>query len=230
MATLPPVHISILDDHRLFRQGIVYILQNLSFATRVQEAATLSELRAQFAQRVPDVLLLDLQMPEINGMDAAKLLLEAHPDLKIIVISMHSTDDFVSHMFKLGVRSYLPKDVDKLLLNTAIATVMADGYYFSESMSKAMVRGLHAGSPRQPSFQPAAIELTPREAEVLALICKGYPTAKIAEQLFISDRTVEGHRKNLLEKTNMPNAVSLAIYAMKHGLLAADSGGLPSLR
>src|SRR6478609_1518589 len=107
MTSLPLVHISILDDHRLFRQGIMYILQNLSFETRVQEAATFRELQAQFAHQVPDVLL---------------------PDLHIIVISMHSTDDFIAHMFKLGVRSYLPKDVDKQLLSTAIAAVMTEGY------------------------------------------------------------------------------------------------------
>lgn len=225
MAALSPVHISILDDHRLFRQGIMYILQNLAFATVVQEAATLGELQAQFAQRVPDVLLLDLQMPDINGMDATKHLLEAHPGLKIIVISMHSSDDFIAHMLKLGVRSYLPKDVDKALLSTAIATVMAEGYYFTDSISRAMVRGLHTPVPPKPSFQTVKISLTPRETEVLALICQGYATSKIAEQLFISERTVEGHRKNLLEKTNTTNAVSLALYAVKHRLLAIAPDG-----
>ncbi|MBO2008349.1 response regulator transcription factor [Hymenobacter negativus] len=230
MAALPPISISILDDHRLFRQGIMYILQSLYFDTKVQEAATFGELLDQFAQQVPDILLLDLQMPDINGIEATKRLLEAHPSLKIIVLSMHSTDDFISHMFKLGVRSYLPKDVDKQLLSTAIGAVMTDGYYFTDSISKAMARGLHASSPKQPSFQSAAIALTPREIEVLALICKGYSTNKIAEQLFISDRTVEGHRKSLLEKTNTPNAVTLALYALKHGLLAPDSTNTPSLQ
>jgi DNA-binding NarL/FixJ family response regulator len=171
---------------------------------------------------VPDVLLLDLQMPDVNGMDATKCLLGAYPDLKIIVLSMHTTDDFIAHMLKLGVRSYLPKDVDKQLLSTAIAAVIADGYYFTDSISKAMVRGLYAPTRSEPSFQASAVVLTPREAEVLALICKGCSTNDIAQQLFISPRTVEGHRKNLLEKTNTPNAVSLALYAMKHGLLTAD--------
>lgn len=226
MTALPPVHISILDDHRLFRQGIIYILQNLPFATRVQEAATFQELRAQLAHRVPDVLLLDLQMPDISGIDAAKRLLEDYPDLRIIVISMHSTEDFIAHMFKLGVRSYLPKDVDKQLLSTAIAAVKAEGYYFTDAISKAVVRGLNTNGPKQLSFQSSGIELTPREAEVLALLCQGYSTNKIAEQLFISDRTVEGHRKNLMEKTNSPNAVCLAIYAVRHGLLATDVNGI----
>ncbi|MBF9223766.1 response regulator transcription factor [Hymenobacter ruricola] len=229
MSTLPLVHISILDDHRLFRQGITYILQNLPFATAVQEAATFSELQAQFAQQVPDVLLLDLQMPDISGIDATKQLLKEHPDLKIIVISMHSTDDFIAHMLKLGVRSYLPKDVDKQLLSTAIAAVVADGYYFTDGISRAMMRGLASGTPPKPSFQATAAAFTPRETEVLTLLCKGYSTNKIAEALFISDRTVEGHRKSLLEKTNTPNAVSLALYAVKHGLLAIDSNSTPPL-
>ena len=225
MSTLPPIYISILDDHRLFRQGIMYILQNLPFATQVQEAATLAELSTQLAQRVPDVVLLDLQMPDVNGMDATKQLLKAYPDLKIIVISMHSTDDFIAHMLKLGVRSYLPKDVDKELLSNAIAAVVAEGYYFTDNISRAMMRGLHTPAPSKPSFQPMAIVLTPRETEVLTLICRGHSTAKIAEYLFISDRTVEGHRKNLLEKTNTTNAVSLALYAVKHRLLMALSDG-----
>jgi len=228
MAALSPVYISILDDHRLFRQGIMYILQNLAFDTVVQEAATFGELQAQLTHQVPDVLLLDLQMPGINGMAATERLLKEYPSLKIIVISMHSTDDFIAHMLKLGVRSYLPKDVDKQLLSTAITTVIADGYYFTDDISKAMVHGLHATSSK-PSFQSSAIVLTPRETEVLALVCKGYSTNKIAEQLFISDRTVEGHRKNLLEKTNTSNAVSLALYAMKHGLLATDNNTIPPL-
>lgn len=200
----------------------MYILQHLSFEAQVQEAATFGELQEQFAQQVPDVLLLDLQMPNVTGMDATKRLLEEYPSLKIIVLSMHSTDDFITHMLKLGVRSYLPKDADKQLLDTAITAVMNDGYYFTDSISKAMMRGLHTDSPKKPSFQSLATELTPRETEVLALICKGYSTNKIAEKLFISDRTVEGHRKNLLEKTNTPNAVVLALYAVKYGLLETD--------
>jgi two-component system response regulator DegU len=229
MPTPPPVHIAILDDHKLFRQGIAYILQQLPYAVSVVEAASFSDLLAAIAPQVPDILLLDLQMPNVDGMDATKRLLEQHPDLKIIVLSMHFTDHFIAHMIKLGVRSYLPKDVDKKQLEEAIAEVLTDGYYFTESISKAMVRGLHTGTPHHPSFQASAIVFTPRELEVLALICKGHSTQKIAEQLFISNRTVEGHRQNLLEKTNTPNAVSLALYAVRNGLLQADSDGTMTL-
>ena len=226
MAALSSIRISILDDHRLFRQGISYILQTLPYVAAVGEAATFSELQAQLTQEIPDVLLMDLQMPDVDGIEATKRLLEVYPDLKIIVISMHSTSEFVSHMLKLGARSYLPKDVDKELLSTAITTVMTEGYYFTDTISKAMMQGLHGAARHQPSFSAPTVVLTPREAEILTLICKGCSTGEIAQQLFISNRTVEGHRQNLLEKTDTPNAVSLALYAVKHGLLEANGHSL----
>lgn len=222
MSAILPIRVAILDDHKLFRQGMAYILQQLPYKVEVVEAATFAELLTALTAQLPDILLLDLQMPDVDGMEATKRLLEQYPDLKIIVLSMHSTDHFISHMLKLGVRSYLPKDVDKKQLSEAIVTVMADGYYFTDSISKAMMRGLNATAPVQPSFQSPAIVLTLREAEVLLLICKGHSTQRIAELLCISNRTVEGHRQKLLEKTNTPNAVSLALYAVKHGLLTTD--------
>lgn len=222
MHTLPTtIHIAILDDHRLFRQGISYILHSLPFVARVSEAATFGELQPQLAQELPDILLLDMQMPEMDGMEVAKHLLQAYPELKIIVLSMHSDDHFIVPMFRLGVRSYLPKDVDKEQLRTAIAAVMTEGYYFTAGTSKSMMRGLGPGKQGIPAFQSPPIVLTPREADVLTLVCKGCSTSEIAQQLFISNRTVEGHRQNLLEKTNTPNAVSLALYAVKHGLCSA---------
>ena len=225
MSAALPVRIAILDDHRLFRQGMGYILQQLPYAVAVVEAATFAELLAELTIQLPDILLLDLQMPDVDGMEATKRLLEQYPDLKIIVLSMHSSDHFISHMLKLGARSYLPKDVDKKQLSEAITRVMTDGHYFTDSISKAMMRGLNTTGSAQPSFQGPTLLLTGREAEVLVLICKGYSTQKIAEELCISHRTVEGHRQRLLEKTNTPNSVSLALYAMKHRLLSTDSEG-----
>lgn len=230
MPALPSVRIAILDDHRLFRQGLAFILQHLSFEATVTEAATLAELLPQLAHGLPDVLLLDMQMPDVDGMEATKRLLEQYPDLKIVVLSMHTDDHFMVHMLKLGARSYLPKDVDKEQLASAIAAVVADGYYFTSSISKAMMRGLTTSARPPQSLQLPVLVLTQREKEVLTLLCRGRSTNEIAEQLFISRRTVEGHRQNLLEKTGTPNAVSLALYAVKHGLLAHDGLGNPQLQ
>jgi len=222
MSSLIDVRVAILDDHRLFRQGIRYILQSLPFVGVVTEAGTFAELLPQFAQRLPDVLLLDLEMPGTDGMEAAKHLLDTYPDLKIVVLSMHSDDHFIEHMFKLGVRSYLPKDVDKEQLRAAIETVMTQGHYFTDHVSKAMMRSLQTPTPRKPSFHATTLVLTQREKEVLALLCEGYSTNDIAEQLFLSGRTVEGHRRSLLEKTDTPNAVSLVRYAVEHGLVVSN--------
>lgn len=214
-----PVHIAILDDHKLFRQGIIYIVQQFPYAVEVTEAATLPELLVALSQQQPDVLLLDMQMPEVDGMEAAERLLKQYPDLKIIVLSMHSTDQFIVHMLKLGARTYLSKDVDQEQLRQAIEAIIREGYYFTDSISKAMMRGLHTPSRLKPSFQALLTPLTPRELEVLRLLCQGDSTTVIAQKLFISGRTVEGHRKNLLEKTNTHNSISLVRYAIRHGLL-----------
>ena len=220
MTPLPQVHLAILDDHRLFRQGISFILQRLPYQVSVAEAATFAELLPQLMARMPDLLLLDLQLPDVDGIEVARRLLADYPELKIVVLSMHTDDMLIAQMLKLGVRSYLPKDIDKELLTEAITNVIDNGYHFTDAITKAMIRGVQTPGEMRPQLPGVPLALTPRESEVLALICEGKSTNEIAQQLFISNRTVEGHRQNLLEKTGTPNAVGLALYAVKHGLLA----------
>lgn len=211
-----PVRIALLDDHPLFRQGMRYILQALPYVADVAEAGTFEELRAHCCQRLPDVLLLDLQMPAMDGPEVAQQLLAEFPDLKIIVLSMFSADKFIAQMMKLGARSYLPKDADQEQLRAAIEDVLTTGHHFTPRISRALVRDV------RPAARPAGpVQLTPREEEVLRLICQGQTAAEIADRLFISRRTVEGHRQNLLEKTSSPNAAGLVVYAVRHGLLDA---------
>jgi two-component system response regulator DegU len=215
-----PVQIALLDDHPLFRQGMRYILQSLPFVESVVEAGTYAELLALCRQRLPDVLLLDLQMPGMDGPEVAERLLAEFPGLKIIVLSMFSADKFITQMMKLGARGYLPKDVNQQELTQALEAVLTTGNYFSERVSRALVRGV-----QQPTRQPATtlltdeVHFTKRELDVLRLICEGRTTAEIAEDLFLSNRTVDGHRQRLLEKTGSPNVASLGVYAVRHGLL-----------
>jgi two-component system response regulator DegU len=222
MATVDfPVQIALLDDHPLFRQGMRYILQSLPFVESVVEAGEYAELLALCRQRLPDVLLLDLQMPGMDGPEVAERLLAEFPGLKIIVLSMFSADKFITQMMKLGARSYLPKDVNQEELTQALQAVLTTGNYFSERVSRALMRGV-----QQPTRQAAAslllteeVHFTKRELDVLRLICEGRTTAEIAEDLFLSSRTVDGHRQRLLEKTGSPNVASLGVYAVRHGLL-----------
>ncbi|MGI4884440.1 MAG: response regulator [Janthinobacterium lividum] len=215
-----PVRIALLDDHLLFRQGLRYILQALPYVAAVDEAGAFPELLALCRQRLPDVLLLDLQMPGVDGPEVAKALLAEFPDLKIIVLSMFSADKFISQMLKLGARSYLPKDADQDQLRQALEDVLTTGYHVTPHMARALLRGAPAAPGPVPP-RSVLVQLTPREEEILRLICEGRTAAEIADQLFISRRTVEGHRQNLLEKTHAPNSAGLVVYAVRHGLLDA---------
>ena len=213
------VHIALLDDHPLFRQGVRYILEALPYVETVAEAGTLAELLGHCRQRVPDVLLLDLQMPDVDGPEAAVQLLAEFPELKIIVLSMFSADKFITQMMKVGARSYLPKDADQEQLRQALEDVLTTGYHFTPHISRALTRGVQHPARKAPASPSAQVQFTPREREVLRLICEGRTAAEIAEQLFISRRTVEGHRQNLLAKTESPNAAGLVVYAVRQGLL-----------
>jgi two-component system response regulator DegU len=213
---LAPLHIALLDDHALFRQGMRYILLTLPYVEAVREAATFPELLAICRQRVPDILLLDLQMPGLDGADVAEQLLQEFPELKIVVVSMFSADNFVQQLVQLGVRSYLPKDISPEELAQAIEQVARTGYHFTVHMSRALTR-----VRLQPEAEPA-IHVTPREREVLRLICAGHKAAAIAERLFINRRTVEGHWQRLMEKTGTHNAAGLVAQALQRGLLNGE--------
>ncbi|HLK96466.1 MAG TPA: response regulator transcription factor, partial [Hymenobacter sp.] len=170
----------------------------------------------------PDVVLLDLHMQEMDGKQVSTLLLERYPEIKIIILSMDYSPDFILELMRVGVHGYLPKDIDQRILADAIEQVQTKGYYMDDTLAQIMREGLqHKKKPeiRKSLSRPFPFELTEREKEVLVLLCQGYSSSKIAEKLFISFRTVEGHRKHLLEKTGASNAVSLAVFAMKHQLL-----------
>jgi two-component system response regulator DegU len=219
MLPLASVHIALLDDHALFRQGLGYILLKLPYVARVTEAATLPELLAICHQQVPDVLLLDLQMPQQDGAAVAPQLLHAFPDLKIIVLSMFSADSFVKQMMRLGARSYLPKDASQEELAQAIEEVLQTGYHWTPAMTRALTRVRPQPAPAPSSLVPDQLGLTRREQEVLRLICNGHKAADIAERLFINRRTVEGHWQKLLEKTGTHNVAGLVAFAVKQNLL-----------
>jgi two-component system response regulator DegU len=216
-----PVQIALLDDHPLFRQGMRYILQALPFVESVVEAGEFGELLALCRQRLPDVLLLDLQMPGMDGPEVAQQLLAEFPDLKIIVLSMFSADKFITQMMKLGARSYLPKDADQQQLTQALEDVLTTGHHFTERISRAMLQGVQQPTRPASHLLTEEVQFTPRELEVLRLICQGLTAADIAEQLLMGRRTVEGHRQRMLEKTGAANVAGLVVYAVRHGLLDA---------
>ena len=216
------VKLAIVDDHTLFRQGLIHILGRFTAYEVVLEAASGRELFEAIDSHLPDVVLLDLHMRDMDGKEASKQLLERYPQVRIIILSMNYSPDFILDLMRLGVHGYLPKDIDQQILCEAIDQVHHKGYYLDDTIAQVMRQGLQTKKklnlPRIPGTE-LIIELTEREKEVLTLLCQGHNSSQIAEKLFISFRTVEGHRQHLLEKTGATNAMSLAVLAIKYQLL-----------
>ena len=215
------LHLAIADDHELFRKGFISMLSGVADFSFVHEAANGQELLDRVAVRVPDIVLMDLQMPVMDGMQATEILLEKYPEVKVIVVSMYDEDRFVLHMLEKGVHGYLLKDTSPDEVEKAIRRVAEEGYYYSDFVSKAMHRKMVARSNNKQPFFPNAhnVGLSNREQEVLQLLCDGLSTIEISEKLFISTRTVEGHRLRILEKTNTKNTAAAVAFAYKNHLI-----------
>jgi len=203
----------IVDDHKLFRDGIKYILQESSDMEVVGEASDGKEFLDLLNYIIPDIVLMDINMPGMNGVEASKIALEKYPNLKILVLSMFGDDAYYNSMIEIGVKGFILKDCDANELKNAIKSVLSGRNYFSQDLLLKLIRDKNA---------TPAIKLSRREREVLEYICKGYSTMQISEALHISHRTVERHRASLLEKTNSSNSISLAIFAIKNNLVHLD--------
>lgn len=214
-----PIKIGIVDDHQLFREGFSVLLNTKSaFEVTFVAENGLDCLEKLTAAEVPDVLFLDLDMPEKDGIETMKELQISHPELKVIILSMHQDTSLILHLIEMGAHSYLLKNSSIQEITTAITEVVDNGYYYDRFIVSIMRDGLLVKN-RKPVSLSNTSELTPRELDVLELICKEFTAAEIAEKLFLSQRTVEGYKKNLLEKTNTKNTTGMILYCLKHGVI-----------
>ncbi len=215
------VKVAIADDQVLFRKGMVSIVntfENIHISIEVSNGKELLEA-IEMAEIKPDVILLDLSMPELNGVETTKILHQKHPAIKIIILSVYGEERFVTHLMELGVNAYLFKNVEPVEVEKAIWAVMEKDFYFNEAFLAAMKNRLTGKKPRLLIQDDIPSTLTQRELDVLDLICKQLTAQEIAEKLFISVRTVDGHRNNLLEKTGMRNTAGLVVFSIKNNLL-----------
>jgi DNA-binding NarL/FixJ family response regulator len=202
--------ILIVDDHKLFRDGLKFILSETGIADVIAEAANGKEFLLLLPKLKPDLVLMDINMPVMNGIESSKQALEMFPDLNILVLSMYGDEEYYNTMIDIGVKGFLLKDADTSELKAAIYKILNGGTYFSQQLL------LNIISSRQVH---ETAKLTKREKEILTLICQGHSNNKISDELHISSRTVERHRAELLDKTQSSNSISLVIYAIKHGLV-----------
>jgi two-component system, NarL family, response regulator DegU len=218
---MSPIKIAIADDHLLFRKGIITILgqsPNLEFVLEAINGKDLIDALALNTTTMPDVILMDVQMPVLDGIKATEYVKEHFPSIKVLILSMHDEDNFVTHLMELGANGYLLKDTDPEEVEIAIKTVYEEDYYYGAFLTKVMHRKMlkKTIAPREtPRF---GVNLTERELEILRLICDGFTNAEIADKVCLSPRTVDGHRTRIMEKVGVKNTAGLVVYAVKNNL------------
>ena len=207
--------ILLVDDHTLFRNGLKMLLDTLQGYEVTGEASNGKDFLDMIAIHDYDLVFLDIEMPEINGIDAARKAIQRNPELKIITLSMYGDEEYYDQMVDAGAKGFLLKNTNLQEVKTAIDTVMAGGNYFSQELMQNLLRNYKAIH----EAKETDAELSEREVEILLLICSGLSNQKIGDQLFISKRTVEKHRANILCKTNCKNTAGLVIYAIRNQLI-----------
>jgi len=210
------IRVLIVDDHQLVRQGLRTYFDLLDGITVVGEAGNGVEAVDQFRGTRPDIVLMDLVMPEMDGIEATRQINDISPDSKVIVLSSFTEDEMVFPAIKAGAAGYLLKDVSPDELAAAIKTVyMGESQLHPEIVSKLMNQFV---SP--PVDKPTGLdELTPRELDVLRLIAKGKNNKEIGDEMVISEKTVKTHVSSILSKLELDNRTQAAIYSLKHNLL-----------
>ena len=219
--------IIIIDDHQLFREGVKRILDFEDSFEVVAEGDDGSEVVNLFETYQPDVIIMDINMPHVNGVDATKQLIEKHPEAKVIILSIHDDENYVTHALKTGATGYLLKEMDADALINAVKVVADGGSYLHPKVTHNLVKeyrrlsvgesnssegGLHTIEIRRPLHL-----LTRRECEVLQLLADGKSNRAIGESLFISEKTVKNHVSNILQKMNVNDRTQAVVVAIKNG-------------
>lgn len=210
---MPAIRLLIADDHHILLEGIVSLLQSDPAFVVAGTAADGYEVLDMVTKNDYDVCLLDINMPRLDGMETAKLLRQRKPALKIIMLTTYNDKEIITELIHTGVNGYLLKNSHKDELTEAIKKVMSGRYYFSGEVEKIILESVSEKKDKE------VITLTDRELEVVRLLAREYTNDRIAEELHISYRTVETHRKNVMQKTKASNLAGLLKYAYDRGLI-----------
>jgi DNA-binding NarL/FixJ family response regulator len=211
--------IILVDDHKLFRDGLKFVINQIDDLEVVAEASNGNEFLEILKTQEVDIVLMDISMPELDGIQATKMANELYPGIKILVISMFCDEEYYYQMVKAGVMGFVLKESGKNELEEAIKAVLSGETFFSQKLLRDIIFNLHEPSTIKSTHKDHDFVLTKRESEILKNICEGYSNTQIAEKLFISIRTVEGHKSNLINKTGVKNTISLVMYALKNNLV-----------
>jgi len=222
MTTPPPITILLAEDHAIVRQGLCALLRTDGGFTLLGEARNGREAVALAATLHPDVILMDIAMPVLNGLQATSQILEANPTARVLILSAHSDDVYVERLTEAGAVGFIEKQTSAEILTKAIREIASGRTYFSPAIAKR----LHdrPGKPRDRNGRIKAdgSRLTSREAEVLQLVAEGAANKQVAAELGISIKTVEKHRQHLMDKLNIHETAGLTRYAIAHGIIESS--------
>jgi DNA-binding NarL/FixJ family response regulator len=219
------IKIVIADDEQLFRTGMRFLLERTDEFEVIFEAEDGAELidLLDKSEQIPDIILMDLKMPKLNGVEATKIIHAEYPEIKIIALTSYGGKSFIINMIDVGASSYLLKNTSPKDVIFTIKEVHNKGFFYNDKVMKMIHENLLSSSGKKIRSDLDKKLLSKREIEVLELICAEYTTNEIAEKLFISPRTVDGHRNNLLLKTGSKNVAGLVIYGIQKKLIELSS-------
>lgn len=210
------IHVAVVEDHQLFREGLVRLLDmQPEIKVAMQAENGVDMLRKLEKTPTVNVILMDLDMPEMNGMEATRRVSELYPDISVIALSMHGDREYYFEMVEAGAKGFLLKSSELSEVVEAVRTVCEGGSYFSQELLRTLVEQLQPAATEQENTET----LSERETEVLIEVCRGLSNQEIADKLFISKRTVDKHRANILQKTGCRNTANLVFFAIKHRLI-----------
>ncbi|WP_375577967.1 response regulator transcription factor [Marivirga tractuosa] len=212
------INIIIVDDHQMFLEGISALLENIEDFKIIETCENGKMVFPIIEQHSIDIIVTDINMPEMDGIELSKRIKQEYPDIKTLILSTHSDINMIQKCIKNGVDGYLLKNAEKEELITALKEIYKGEKYFSQSVKDDYMNSVFTKTKNKNSL----IQLSRRELEVLKLITKEYTAQEIADKLFISQNTVNTHRKNLLSKLNAKNTAGLVMYAVQNGLLNED--------
>ena len=206
--------IILVDDHQLFREGLKSLLESFEYVKKVEEAPNGKAFIQMLETIQPDIVFMDIEMPEMDGITATQKALNIYPSLNVIALSMYGNENYYTQMINAGAKGFILKNSGIQDVENAIQNIISGNNYFSQEIFQRLIQGLGRKQQKKENT-----ELSTREEEIVYLICKGLSNQEIADKLYLSKRTVDKHRENILHKTQSKNTAGIVMYAVKNGIV-----------
>jgi DNA-binding NarL/FixJ family response regulator len=218
MSTTETIKVAIADDHKIFRDGIKMALSGREYLKIMWEAEDGKDLIHKMKIKLPDVLLMDIRMPEMDGINAISLLRKEYEQVKIIILTMYDDQEIISKMMEMGANAYLTKTTDPEEIYNAILTCVKDDFYFNELLNKAVLMKLQQKKTTR-QFYPNSVTFNEKEISILRLIAQEKSTEEISKEIFLSPRTIETIRQNMKTKVGVKTIAGLIMYGTRNKLI-----------